>query len=154
MSKLEQYAKNPRLARMKLTYKGETIKFNTWDELYITNLNKQIKSNPALYSFVKRIHSVLIFNYEKKDAFLEKIYSRLFIMYKSKTNTEYYETNQKVPSDKVAEEMVKGHKKYVSAKAAMILAKQKMTDMGAVVRGFEQKKDMLQSISANTRKEI
>ena len=150
-SKLRGYAKTKALMDINIKYGDESFSFNLFEELQINEslIMRELKNNPSSYGFLTMLHKKLI--RKKKDTELEKdkLYASLHI--KAKQNTELF---GKVPTKEDISQMVENTKSYQIMRADHIKVVHDCDIIEACVRAFEQRASLLQTISANLRKEV
>lgn len=145
MSKLLQYAESADIMNIKIQYNKQTFAFNLNEELKINegNLNTNIKGHARSYAFLAMLHVKLVMKHRDQMKIVKRMKDEHMVKYKPlyKTVTE-------------AEAVM--YKKHPSLKKAEdeMLEMEELKDVIQVcVKAFEARKDLLQSISANVRKE-
>ena len=150
-SKLKGYAKTKALMDISIKYGDENFSFNLFEELQINEslIMRELKNNPSSYGFLTMLHKKLI--KKKKDTELEKdkLYASLHI--NAKKNTEIF---GKVPNKEDIAQLVESDKKYQSIRERHNSDVHNCDIIEACVRAFEQRASLLQTISANLRKEV
>lgn len=148
MSKLSDY-KTSRLNRITIKWEGETIKFNLFDELKISEaaLMKEIKVQPSYYSFLLMLHKKLLTKFEDLKVQRETRYYTAFLQAKEEKNAG------RPLNDDVCKARAKTDKEYQILTKACIKVKDDADAIYSCVKGFEQRKDLLQTLSSNIRKE-
>lgn len=138
-----------------LVYKGETIKIDQYKECLIIeeSLQQHLKNYPSVYSFVNTLHKRLISAYKLKEVSVEKLYAKLYIGYKKSKRSQYFKEVGRFPTDDVAENFVKMNPKYIRAKTDLIKLEEDKMVLGSLVKALETKKELMQTLSANLRKE-
>ncbi len=129
---------------VKIKYGKEVFEFNLNDELKISDSNRdnEIRNHPRSYAFlcmlsvklktiVKELHQESKRVYAKRMAYLR----------------------EKAPSVKEAEIKIRYDKKYLKALDDVTNAEELKDIVDVSVRAFEERKDLLQTLSANTRRE-
>jgi TRAP-type mannitol/chloroaromatic compound transport system substrate-binding protein len=122
-----------------------------FEELSVTEeiINKELKEQASSYFFLTTIHRTLAKRYELLEARKKKLWAQLYTKYKSEVN----ELTKRPNSDDSAKYMVEDNSKYYKLVKKTILVKNQMEILASAVKAFEQRKDTIQSLSANLRKE-
>lgn len=149
MKRLAHYTKS-KILDIRIRYNGELIVFNLATELRIQRvmLNENLKKQPTYYGFCLLLHKKLLAIFEQLKSDREAAYGRLFLKAKS---TKVM--NGRPYSDDAAKAYVESHKEFTGITTQCIKARQDADIVWAAVKGFEQRKDLLQSISSNVRNE-
>jgi hypothetical protein len=152
MKKLREIIRGSRVPHIKITYGEEILKFNLFDELKVSEemLTRELKEQASYYGYLFLLHKKLLTRFEYLKQEKRRIESELFIKYKTGGNT----TTGRAPSDDTAKAMVRKNKEYLKANHDCIKARDDADTIYACVRGFEQRKDLLQTLSSNNRKNI
>lgn len=150
MNKLETYSISP-INRITIKYGKEEIRFNLWDELKISEqrINIELKKQPSKYGFLLMLYGKLKTQFELEKSDRRAVYGRLWAKAKKRISS----STHRVYSDDAAEIWVEAHKEYRMATARCIHAKDKVDQLWAAVKAFEQRKDVIQSLSSNIRNE-
>lgn len=151
MKKINQYAESSTLMRIKVEHQGEKFEFNLFEELQINEsiIAKEIKNQPNSYAFLSMLHVELQYLLSKAKVSEEKIYDRLYVLYKGKINKA---TGRPNPDD-VAKALAGQHSKYIKARNKTISLSKQLGTIANCVKAFEQRSSLLQTLSANKRKE-
>lgn len=151
MSNLKLYLKSSPLNVVKVIYNGETITFNLGRELRITEetLNQEMKTQASKYGFALLVLGKLKTRFEDAKTTRKEVRGKL---YKRAKNTMQEITKRPLTDDQ-AKAFVESHPKFVRAERACTMAKDEVDVMYAVVRAFEQRKDIIQTLSSNIRNE-
>jgi hypothetical protein len=151
MSNLKTYLKTSKIHIVKVTYGGETITFNLGKELRISEsrLNDELKVQPSKYGFALMLLGKLKTRFEDLKTTRREVRGRLW----KKAKNTIQETTKRPMSDELAKAWVESHPKFITAERACTMAKDDVDVMYAVVRAFEQRKDVIQTISSNIRNE-
>lgn len=136
---------------IKLKYNGETFKFNLYEELSINpeKINHELKEQPSYYSFLLLLQSKLLVLKEDKEREMEKAYAKEYSNLAVKINPQ---TNR-VFSDKLAKELSIATERYQKANIEYLTAKNDYGIIQSAVKGFEQRFSLIQTLSANLRRE-
>jgi hypothetical protein len=152
MSKrLKQIAKRSNLMNISIQYGNDKIKFNLFEELTIdeVKLNDEIKSQPSYYGFLSVLMVRLKKKLDDKLAIKERIFAELFTDFKDEIDSN---TNRPFSND-VAEAMAIAEESYQQALKEHIKAEEEYGLIKACVDSFTQRSHLIQSLSANVRKE-
>jgi hypothetical protein len=151
MSKLNSIVKSSKINEIKIKYDGETFKFNLNEELSINpkKINEQLKEQPSYYGWLLLLRNRLLTMSEDLERQVDKVYSSIYLATSDKINPK---TNRPY-SDKAAVQKALGSEKYNDIKAKQLKAKQNFNDINAVVRAFEQRANLIQTLSSNLRSE-
>lgn len=149
--KLIRYAQKSELMNLTITYDGKVYKFNMFEELSVNEdvINKELKEQASSYFFLTRLHKTVIKQYELLEAKKNRTWATLYVRYKSEVNKLTNRPN----SDDLVKELVEKNKLYSKIINETILIKNQMEILTSAVRSFEQRKDLIQSLAANVRKE-
>lgn len=151
MKKLNQYAEKSSLMRIRIDHDGEKFQFNLFEELQINEsiIAKEIKQQPNSYAFLMMLQVKLQAMASRAKVNEEKIYDRLYDLFKSRTNPQTNRPN----SDDVAKAKAGKHSKYIKARNKTISLSMQLGTISNCVKAFEQRSSLLQTLSANRRKE-
>lgn len=147
--KLKQY-NSSKLMEISITHKGEKFSFNLFEELKIRNeilMNGDLKTQSSYYGFLMLLHKKLLTTFEELKAERKRIYGVLFFKAKGRV------LNNRPLSDDLSKAWVEKNPKYLKATLNCIKAKDQADTILSCVRAFEQRKDLLQTLSSNVRKE-
>lgn len=148
MKKLSSYRASP-LFNITINYGGEAYKFNLAHELKIDEvlINKHIKNQPIDFSFLMMLHKKLLSEFEILKHKRKKTYGKLFLQAKDKLH------NGRPYNDDMAKAWAESRKEFQSISKQCILCKDSADTIYTCVRAFEQRKDLLQTLSSNNRRE-
>ena len=135
-----------------LKFNGETIKIDLNEELSISEvqINKELHQQPTHYAFLSMLLVKMKKELTKAQVNLDKVRGELFIDYKRSIDTE---TGRPYSND-LAEANVLLEEDYIEAQQKVIEKEEQFGIVKAAVDAFNQRKDLIQSLSANLRKEI
>lgn len=155
MARIIDHARSSKLMVIDITYGSERYIFNLANELKIdeVTVNRELKNQPTSYSFICMLHEKLIHRFELLENLVEKRYNQLYVKYKSDTRTTYYTENGKFPSDDLCKAMCIKNKDYQNLIKKMLTIKNQRDIIKTAVRGFEQRSFLIQTLSANIRKQ-
>lgn len=148
MKTIKSYSTSP-IYIISIRYNGELIRFNLEKELrlLIDSPNPNLKSQPSKYGFCLLVHKKLVTRWEELKAQRKRTYGRLFFKAKAK------KINGRLMSDDLCKQWVEKHDDYFNITNKCIKAKDEADQLFSCIRAFEQRKDVLQTISSNTRSE-
>ncbi len=135
-----------------LKLNGESIKIDLNEELSFseTRINKELHQQPAHYAYLSMLLVKFKKELSKSQVELEKVRGELFIEYKSDIDNE---TGRPYSND-LALAKVLLEEDFITAQERVIENEEKYGIVKAAVDAFNQRKDLIQSLSANLRKEI
>jgi len=151
MSKLLMHAKDSSLMDINIQYGEETVRFNLFKEVKIkkVEMRGEILTQPQIYAFL----SMLQKKFELYRAELEiresRAWAKALKKWKGKTNPK---TGRPFNED-YCNSMVELDKDYNTARKKKIAVIYDLGRINACVRAFEQRKDLIQTLSANERSE-
>lgn len=148
MSNLKKY-KSSSLNNIRIKFNGEVIKFNLFEEVTISQnmIDKEIRVQPSHYAFLLLLHKKLLTQFEDLKLERTKIYSQKFLQAKSELH------NGRPLNDDMCKAHANSDEEFVMATKRCIKAKDDADTIYACVKAFEQRKDLLQTLSSNLRKE-
>ena len=151
MSRLKKFAKISDLMNVKIGYGNETFKFNLYNEtrIDVDSLNKELNDQPSSYSFLLMLHKKLIKVKSTKEVLKDRAYAKAFVLHK----TSIDESTNRTMSKEVAKEKAQINKEFMDSQEELIQAIHDCNIIEACVKAFEQRKDILQTLSANHRNE-
>ncbi len=130
----------------------EKFKFNLYEEIKIdeSKISEDLTDQPTSYSFLTMLHKNLIKTFSDKELSEKRAWAKAYIHWKEQKNPE----TQRNYSDDLAKAKAELDAEYIKAQRETIEAKFDMSRIDACVRSYEQRKDILQTLSANSRREI
>lgn len=143
-STLLRIARTSSVGKVSLQYGDELIKFNLTKEVKIDpeTIEDELLNQPTYYAFLIMLQSKLIRKFKDQEVEVRKIYAKLF-----EGNKDEGMAND------LAKETAIANEKYTSAQKLLNEYEQNMNDIIGCVKSFEMRKDLLQTLSANIRKE-
>lgn len=149
--KISRYVKKSNVLDVSIKYGDEMIRFNLGNELKIDEgrINEELKDQPSYYGFLTLLNIRLERIEADKKAEVSKVYSKLLIKYKG----EYDPHTSKPYSNDVAKALVDNDTDYQVALKNYNKAKENKGIVHSCVEAFNQRSHLLQSLSANVRKE-
>lgn len=147
MKKLSNYRKSP-IFNIRIRYNGELVQFNLGHELRIDPdiIDDNLKNHSGYYGFCLLLHKKLLARFEEKKHERKATYGRLFLKAK-----ETKVMNNRPYSDDAAKAWAESHKDFLKVSQECITAREEADILFTCVRGLEQRKDLLQSLSSNIR---
>ena len=151
MGRIAKYAETSSLMNINITYGEETFYFNLFAETTVdeNKINHEAKVQPSAYGFIAMLHKKLIRVAKDKKAEMEKTFSKLYIQYKKQIDEE---TKRPYPKE-TAHHMATKHFSYHQKIKEYHQAEENAGIIEACVKSFEQRSYLIQTISANVRKE-
>lgn len=149
--RIKRYVDKSPVLDISIKYGDETIRFNLANELVIDEgrINEELKEQPSYYGFLTLLLNRLERVEADKKAELSKINSKLLIQYKGEIDPS---TNRPYNND-VAKALVDNNSEYQVALKRYNKARENRGIVSSCVEAFNQRSHLLQSLSANVRKE-
>ncbi len=149
--KLSKYTKGSSLMNISIEYNGEKITFNMYEELQINEntINAELKEQPSYYSFIGMLHKKLIRQAAEKEKSSERLWAKAY----TKIKGEIDPNTNRVTSNELAKEKANLDIKYKKGYSSYLVAKEQADTIGICLKSFEQRKDLIQTIAANLRRE-
>jgi hypothetical protein len=149
MSRISKYSKS-KINIISIQYGEEKITINVAREAKIdsNNIEDEIKRQPSNYGFLFMLHKRLLTEFEHLKLRRKSIFGELLAAAKRRTNS-----SGRPLSDNDAKAWVESNKKYIRISERCINKRDEADQVLGAVRALEQKKDLLQSLSANLRTE-
>lgn len=134
-----------------VSHNGEKFTFNLFEELQINEsiISKEIKEQPASYAFLSMLQTKLSEDWALAKINEEKTYNKLYIRYKAKVNKQTGRPN----SDDLAKAYTSRNPIYIKAQENTLKLSKQYGTIANCVRAFEQRSSLIQTLSANKRKE-
>lgn len=150
MNPLAKY-KGHSLNTICIRYEKEEIIINLAKAAKITedNIEAEIKNQPSYYFFLFSLHKKLLTKFELLKLQRKSTYGRLYAIAKDRKSS----STGRFLTETAVKAWVESHKKYLQASEACIRARDQADAVLGAVRSFEQRKDLLQTLSSNIRKE-
>lgn len=130
--------------------KSYTIDMRKELEISETTITQALKNQPTHYAFLSTIHKRALVIKREKERNLDRTYSSLYSKYKSDYDPVKYPRG--LNNDLVAAKVEKNIK-YIKAKKAVEAIVSQVDLLESYVRAFEQRSSLIQTLSANMRKE-
>jgi hypothetical protein len=149
--RLELYANSSKLMNIQISYGDEDFHFNLADELVINEnkINHEAQVQPSSYAFLNMLYKKLIRGMKEVEKKMEKKEAELFIKYKGQID----ETTGKKNANETARARVLVNPVYISLQEDFIEAEHQAMIIEVCVKSFEQRVNLIQTLSANLRKE-
>ena len=135
------------MMRVRLSYDGEEFDFNLAAELKINRegLDKELKNHATSYAFISMLHVKLVIKHKELNKSLAAKKNRKIPMVRKQ---------QGLSSLKEAEAyLLKNDKKLRDGERELLALEELKDVLEIAVKSFEYRKDLLQTISANKRRE-
>lgn len=151
MNKLDKYSETSTLMDIQIRYNSEKFKFNLFDEVKVkeSQITSELMEQPTKYGFLTLLHTHLIKLHGDKELSVNRAFAKAYVKYKKEINKDTGRPN----SDDVAKAKAEIEPEHVRLQDELLQTKFDMGRINACVRAFEQRKDILQTLSANRRKE-
>jgi hypothetical protein len=133
--------------KLVIKYQGRLVKVNITEELLINEntINSQLKESPSSYAFLTLLRARAIKDRDKLDREKEIAYSEAYIYYKDSGSSNM--TNEK------ANHKANTSPKYISIYKKWLKACYVVEKLSGVCRSYEGREKIMQTLSANLRKE-
>lgn len=152
MSKLQKYASTSELMDIHITLSdGEKFKFNLFTELEISEdrITFEAKEQSSSYAFLATLKNRLAKAEDDRKLEREKAWASAYLRAKQSTNPE----TGRAYADEMAKATAETSKEYTEAYKRWSEAKYKAQTLESAVKAFEMRGSLIQTISANNRKE-
>lgn len=149
IQKLKKYALDSKLMDITIAYGEEVFKFNLGNEVNIEeDFNREeLLKQPAAYAFLTTLHKKLITKLSRQKVAEKKAWAVAYLKYKDKTNP----VTGKPYSDDVCKAKAELNEDYLNSQGITIKIQHNVSIIESCVRAFENRKDLLQTLSANAR---
>lgn len=152
MSRLKRYAFKSTLMDISIQIgEKEKYNFNLYKEIKIkeSEVKRELANNPSSYAFLTMLHKDLVKKLSELKVSETKAYAKAYIKYKGETNKG---TGRPNPDD-LAKQKAELDIAYIKSQRAVIDMSHNVGIIESCVRAFEQRASLLQTLSANARKE-
>lgn len=151
IKKLKAYSLTSELMVVKIQYGDEKFVFNLGKEVEIKEglEQEELINQPSAYAFLTSLHKKLLKEQSLLKIQEKKAYAHAYLKYKEEINNNTSRPN----SDDTAKAKAELNIKYLDKQKLLINITYEVQIIEACVRAFEQRKDILQTLSANQRKE-
>ena len=144
-------AKETNLMDISIKYGEETFRFNLYDELKVDeeNLTAGLKTQPTKYAFLTTLRAKLTRVCSNLEREAKRAYAEAYQELKSGNNP----TTSRAYTNEDARTAAETSPRYLKVLSKLSKAQEDRDVIDGAVRAIEQRKDVLQTISANRRKE-
>lgn len=151
MKKLSNYRKLD-FQTISVQYGNELITFNLNSELRINDddLQGELITQPKYYGFLLLLQKKLTTEFEILKQRRKTIWAKLYLRAKGKM----IEGTARQYTEEMAKSWADSHKDFQRITSQCIAAKDDADTIFAAVKAFEQRKDILQTLSSNNRKQF
>lgn len=131
---------------LQIEYSGKKLKINITEELAISEngINNSLKQSPSNYAFLCTLKDKAIRDRDLSEKNKDRIYSELWLFYKNSDNRM---TNESASNRTI------NSKKFQIAENEYIEASFKANKLISICKAYESRERILQTLSANLRKE-
>lgn len=131
---------------LEIKYQGKKIKIDLTKELSINEsvINSQLKDFPSNYAFLCLLRDKAIKKKDTLEKEKDRKFSELWIFYKG--------SDPKMTNDTATHRAI-GSKKYQDAESDLLKASYEASRLISICRAYESRERILQTLSANLRKE-
>lgn len=151
MLKIIKYARSSELMNVIIKYGDEKFKFNLFEEAKITEnqITREAIEQPSAYAFLALLHKKLIAKTADAETSCKRKFSELYVKYKSDISP----STGRPASDDLIREKVNINNEYIHLENRLNKLRLDTSIIEACVKTFEQRQFLIQTISANTRRE-
>jgi len=148
--KLIQYATRSNLMDINVSYGKEDFSFNLNEELVIdeNKINHEAQVQASSYAFLNMLYKKLLRAYKEAQKKMERKEAELFIKYKGEKDESTGKTN----ANETARMKVLRNPAYDDLYDQFIEAEHQAMIVEVCVKAFEQRVNLIQTLSANLRK--
>ena len=152
MGKIYQISKNSKTNIIKIKIGAEVLKFNLHNELVISEdkISQEAMEQPSVYGYLSLIQKKLFRRKEDKAAEVEKLKAKAYL--RAKGEIDQYTRRPK--SNEYAEYSAIADDEYQDGLKELSLIREQVGVITSCIKSFEQRASLIQTISANYRKEI
>ena len=131
---------------LEIKYQGKKVKVDLTKELSINEsvINSQLKDFPSNYAFLCLLRDKAIKKRDNLEKEKDRKFSELWIFYKG--------SDSKMTNDTATHRAI-GSKKYQDAENEFLKASYEASRLISICRAYESRERILQTLSANLRKE-
>lgn len=150
-SLLAKYAETSSVMKVSIKVDSEVVKFNLADELRLDdeNITDEAIQHTSLYSFLTMVLTRLESRVRTLENKRKHLYGKLYIKYK----TTKAATGSRAPGDDLVKSYIEVNDEYQLLVKKLAKTEDDKNLILRCVRAFETRKDLMQTISANLRKE-
>jgi len=148
--KLLQYANQSNLMEINISYGKEEFSFNLNNELVIeeNRINYEAQVQPSSYAFLNMLYKKLLRSMKEIEKRMEKKEAQLFIKYKGERDEDTGKKN----ANETARAKVLMNPAYTAVQEEFMEAEHQAMVIEVCVKAFEQRVNLIQTLSANLRK--
>ena len=135
-----------KINKLKIHFQGKVFEIDVEKELSINEniINSQLKSSPSSYAFLCMVRNYYIKKRDKLEREKDMAYSVAWLYYK--------DSDSKMNND-TANHKANTNKKYISLYNKWKIIPNKADDLISLCKAYENRENILRTISANIRKE-
>jgi len=137
---------------IRIKFGNEVFRFNLYEELIVNEdkINKELQEQPGYYGFMGLLLVKLQRSKDDKDAELNKKEAELFVRFKTDINPN----TGRETSERLADALVRDEEEYQAILKEVNNLKESVGIIKHCLNAFEQRSNLIQSLSANRRKEL
>lgn len=153
--RLKKYIKTSNITVVKIKFEGKTYLFNLESEVKIDRevVSNVIHEHPSKYSFILMLHKKIIGLSKRVELDMNVTYSRCYLKYLTSKKSQYFKEMGTYPTPTIAKELAMKDPEYVESVKRYIELEEQKDTLEACVKAFENRASLLQTLSANNRKE-
>jgi hypothetical protein len=138
-----------------IVYGKEKFMFNLMSELRISTEDTQseVMQQPRAYGFLAMLEKKLNARAEELKLEKDRVWGQRFVHYLTSDKTKYFKKMGKYPAQDVARALADQDEEYISIHKQFIKTKEDKETIEVCVKAFDQRANMLQTLSANERTE-
>lgn len=158
MPSLDTYSEKSSLMKANIKVQhGDKVKTYKIDltnamDLNENMVNHHIRKYPKYYSFLLMLYHRINKHFEEFEQDLKRLRSEKHIYYKSKKGP-YYIKEGKYPSEDIVKSYIELDESYISLSNKLLSIRHERDKIDRILKAYETRKDLLQSLSANIRRE-
>lgn len=140
---------------IEILYGGKTVKFNLYKELKIdeNTINSDLENQPQIYGFITMLHNYFVKATKAAEKDKDESYGKAIERLLTSTGSIYYKERSNYPPANLAKELAKKDKFYLKKYQKVIDMADTRDRLKNIVESFEQRASLMQTISANIRKD-
>lgn len=148
--KLSYYSTRSKLMEISISYGNENFTFNLNEELVIdeNKINQEAQMQPSSYAFLNMLYKKLMRSSEAAENRLDKKYSELFIKFKGERDQD---SGRQIANETVKAKILT-QPSYISLQEKFLEISHQAMILEVCVKSFEQRVNLIQTLSANLRK--
>jgi hypothetical protein len=155
MGRLKKQAQRSPIMDFDITYAGKHIRFNLYEELNIDtqDLNTDLMTQPRLYSFLTMLRQAYIKKVKDVEKQKEEALAKAIEKQLTSDKTIYFKRRGSYVPANMAKEIAKKDPEYIDLCEKFVEYEDVKNRLNNAVEAFEQRGYLLQTLSANLRKE-